>query len=96
MTVVVHKVLDPRELIINLVAAKLSKDLALITDSTTLAGDLGADSLDITDVEMAIEEQVTDSEGKPISLKGMEFTAKTTVGDLVNFCRKAVGYDESH
>ena len=51
-----------------------------ITAETTLADDLGADSLDIVELSMALEEEFGVSE-----MGEDEISAITTVGDWVNY-----------
>ena len=51
-----------------------------ITMETTFADDLGADSLDIVELSMALEEEFGVSE-----MSEEEIAAISTVGDLVNY-----------
>ena len=55
-------------------------DADTITVDTTFEDDLGADSLDIVELSMALEEEFGVSE-----MGEDEISAITTVGDLVNY-----------
>ena len=65
------------------VVDQLSCDEALVTPEASFTADLGADSLDIVELIMALEEefdlQIPDSEAEKI----------TTVGDVVEYIKSA-------
>ena len=69
--------------VIEILAEKLDKDASEITAESSIKEDLGADSLDMVEIGMAIEDifevEVTDKDVEKIS----------TVQDVVNFvCEK--------
>jgi acyl carrier protein len=68
-----------------LVADHLGVDIAKVTESASLAGDLGADSLDQVELLFAFEEAF----GVEISDEAAE--AILTVGDAITFLSKATG-----
>ncbi len=63
-----------------IVAEQFGVDADNITPETTFEGDLGADSLDIVELSMALEEEFGMEEMGEEDLSGI-----TTVGDLAKF-----------
>ncbi|MPM07905.1 Acyl carrier protein [bioreactor metagenome] len=68
------------EKIADLIAEQFSVDLNSITMDTTFKDDLGADSLDIVELSMALEEEYGLDE-----MDEKEITRIITVGDLVRY-----------
>ncbi len=68
------------EKIADLIAEQFSVDLNSITMDTTFKDDLGADSLDIVELSMALEEEYGLDE-----MEEKEITRIITVGDLVRY-----------
>lgn len=68
------------EKVCELIAEQFSVDTAAITMETSFEGDLGADSLDIVELSMALEEEFELGQ-----LDDTEMTTMVTVGDLVRF-----------
>ena len=64
----------------NLLAEQFGVDVDTITMDTTFEDDLGADSLDLVDMSMALEEVFGVEELSEEDIAGI-----TTVGDLVHF-----------
>ena len=64
----------------NLLAEQFGVDADTISMETTFEDDLGADSLDLVDMSMALEETFGVEE-----LSEEEISGITTVGDLVHF-----------
>ena len=64
----------------NLLAEQFGVDADSITMETTFEDDLGADSLDLVDMSMALEEVFGVEEMSEEDIAGI-----TTVGDLVHF-----------
>lgn len=67
-----------------IIAAVLNVDVNEITPDTTFVEDLGADSLDIFQILMGIEEEFD------ISISNEEATSIVSVGDAVEKIQKAV------
>ena len=63
-----------------LISEQFGVEADTITMETTFADDLGADSLDIVELSMALEEEFGVSE-----MSEEEIAAISTVGDLVNY-----------
>ena len=63
-----------------LISEQFGVEADTITMGTTFADDLGADSLDIVELSMALEEEFGVSE-----MSEEEIAAISTVGDLVNY-----------
>ena len=63
-----------------LISEQFGVEADTITMETTFADDLGADSLDIVELSMALEEEFGVSE-----MSEEEIAAIATVGDLVNY-----------
>ena len=68
-----------------LIAEQFNVDADTITMETSFADDLNADSVDIVDLSMAMEEEFGIDE-----LGEEEAASITTVGDLVRFLRNKV------
>ena len=68
------------EKVCELIAEQFSIEADSITMETSFEEDLGADSLDIVELSMALEEEFDVGE-----LEDEELTAMVTVGDLVRF-----------
>ena len=73
------KVAPVRERVVQVVAKQLGADATTITDATSFMNDLGADSLDVVELVMSLEEEfgvkIPDEEAEKIK----------TVGQLVNW-----------
>ena len=71
------------EKVITIVAEKLGVDRADITPDSVFIDDLGADSLDLVELIMAMEEEfgfeIADEDAEKLR----------TVGDVINFIKKA-------
>ena len=65
--------------VIEILANQLRIDRAKITSSTNIASDLGADSLDLVEVLMTLEEEFN------ISIPDEAIPGIVTVGDLVKY-----------
>lgn len=70
-----------------IIAEQLSVDEGRITETTTLKEDLGADSLDLFELVMKLEEEF-DTE-----IPSEELTEMKTVGDVMNYL-KAQGIED--
>lgn len=68
-----------------IVAEQFGVDAESITKETTFEGDLGADSLDIVDLIMALEEEFGVEE-----MNEEDLTSITTIGDLVKYLQSKV------
>ncbi len=68
-----------------IIADVLSVDLDEITPETTFKDDLGADSLDVFQIIMAVEEEFN------IEIPTEEAEKIVTVGDAVNAIKNAIG-----
>ena len=66
-----------------ILANQLSTDAAKITKDTNIATDLGADSLDLVEILMSLEEEFN------ISIPDEAIPGIVTVGDLVKFIDNA-------
>lgn len=66
-----------------IIAEQFSVDANTITMDTTFEEDLGADSLDIVELSMALEEEFDVEE-----MEEDELSAITTVGDLVRYLQR--------
>ena len=67
------------EKVIDIVADKLSKDKAIITEKSSFINDLGADSLDTVEFVMEVEKEFD------ITIPDEEATKMATVGDAVRY-----------
>ena len=68
------------EKLCDLISEQFSVEADTITMETTFTDDLGADSLDIVELSMALEEEFGVSEMSEEDIAGI-----ATVGDLVNY-----------
>lgn len=68
------------EKLCDLISEQFSVEADTITMDTTFTEDLGADSLDIVELSMALEEEFGVSEMSEEDIAGI-----ATVGDLVNY-----------
>ena len=68
------------EKLCDLISEQFSVEADTITMETTFTEDLGADSLDIVELSMALEEELGVSEMSEEDIAGI-----ATVGDLVNY-----------
>lgn len=75
---------DIQNKIIDIIAERLDKDKASITAESNVIADLGADSLDIAEIMMDLE----DAFG--VKLEEDNAEGPQTVGDIVNFIEKKV------
>lgn len=75
---------DIQNKIIDIIAERLDKDKASITTESNVIADLGADSLDIAEIMMDLE----DAFG--VKLEEDNAEGPQTVGDIVNFIEKKV------
>ena len=73
------------EKLADIVAEQFGVESDTITMDTTFEGDLGADSLDIVELSMALEEEFGLEEMNEEDLSGI-----TTVGDLVKYLQSAL------
>ena len=65
-----------------IVAENLGADINTLTEETSFKDDLGADSLDLFDMVMALEEEY----GKEIPTEDLE--KLTTIGEVVEYLNK--------
>lgn len=72
------------EEIAEIIAQQFGVEPKTITADTTFQGDLGADSVDIVELSIAMEDQYGISEMSEEDIAGI-----ATVGDLVNFIQSA-------
>jgi acyl carrier protein len=68
---------DVRNKVIEIIAERLSKEKSIITDSSNVIADLGADSLDIAEIMMDLEDQ--------FGVKLEEDQDLKTIGDIVKY-----------
>lgn len=73
------------EKLVALIAGQFNVDVDSITMETSFSGDLNADSVDIVDLSMALEEEFDIDE-----LNEDEASSITTVGDLVRFLQNKI------
>lgn len=73
------------EKVCELIAEQFNVDVATITMEMSFEEDLNADSVDIVDLSMALEEEFDIEE-----LGEEEAAAMTTVGDLVRFLQSRI------
>jgi len=66
-----------RNKVIDIIADRLSKDKATITDASNVIADLGADSLDIAEIMMDLEDA--------FGVKLEEDQELKTIGDIVTY-----------
>jgi acyl carrier protein len=72
-----------RTKVIDIIADRLSKDKATITDQSNVVADLNADSLDIAEIMMDLEDA--------FGVKLEEDQDLKTIGDIVGYITKKVG-----
>ena len=65
-----------------IVAENLGADINTLTEETSFKDDLGADSLDLFEMVMALEEEY----GKEIPTEDLE--KRTTIGEVVEYLNK--------
>lgn len=68
--------------VVEILAETLRADKAKITSSTNIATDLGADSLDLVEILMSLEDEFN------ISIPDEAIPEIATVGDLVKYIEK--------
>lgn len=73
------------EMLKKIIAEVLNVDEAEITPDTTFVDDLGADSLDVFQIIMGVEEELD------IEVNSDEAEGIVTVGDAVELIKKTVG-----
>lgn len=73
------------EKLINIIAEVLNVDASEITEDTTFVDDLGADSLDVFQIIMGIEEEFD------IEIDSEDAEQIVSVGDAVEQIKKAIG-----
>ena len=79
------------EKLVGLIAEQFNVEADSITMETAFQDDLNADSVDIVDLSMALEEEFGIEE-----LAEEEITTIVTVGDLVRLDRKSTRLNSSH
>jgi len=75
---------DVKTKVIEIIAERLSKDADSITENSNVVADLGADSLDIAEIMMDLE----DAFG--IKLEDDQAEGPKTVGDIITFIESKV------
>lgn len=76
------------EKVVEIVTEKLGVDAEEVTLDSDLTEDLGADSLDLVDLVMALEDEF----GVKVEDEDVENIA--TIGDIVNYISKELGIEE--
>ena len=75
-----------RTKVIDIIADRLSKDKAGITDASDLVADLGADSLDVAEITMDLEDafgvKIEEEKGKQLLMVGGAASLSTLVSGL--------------
>jgi len=74
------------EKIIKMVAEQFMVDESTISENTAFVDDLSADSLDVVELTMALEEEFELPDTPEEELTGI-----VTVGDLANYVTRAIG-----
>lgn len=74
--------MEMRERIINVLSEQLGVDKSEISDESNLVNDLGADSLDVVEIIMALEKEFD------LTIPDSEVDGIKTVGDLVKKAEK--------
>ena len=69
-----------------IIAQQFGVDQDGITEETTFVGDLGADSLDLVELIMSVEDAFELGQVEDNTLENVK-----TVGDVVNFIKERVG-----
>lgn len=64
-----------------IIADQLSTDAAGITEATTFKEDLGADSLDLFELVMALEDEYS------VEIPAEDLQEMLTVGDVINYLK---------
>lgn len=77
---------DIKQKIIDIIAERLSKDAKTITENSNVVADLGADSLDIAEIMMDLE----DSFGIKLDDDQNESPNNKTVGDIIKYIESKV------
>lgn len=72
------------EKIKKILSEQFSVDESAITENTNIADDLGADSLDVVDIMMSIEDEFE------MEMPDEAVDNVRTVGELVNFIKKSM------
>ena len=68
---------DTKERVINIIASQFGREAETITESTDIANDLGADSLELAELLLAFQEEFN------IDIDDSETQNLTTVGDVI-------------
>jgi len=68
---------DTKERVIKIIANQFGRDAETITESTDIANDLGADSLELAELLLAFQEEFN------IDIDDSETQNLTTVGDVI-------------
>ena len=74
------------EKIIKMVAEQFMVDESTVNENTSFVDDLSADSLDVVELTMALEEEFELPDTPEEELTGI-----VTVGDLANYVTRAIG-----
>jgi acyl carrier protein len=69
---------DTKERVIKIIANQFGRDAETITESTDIANDLGADSLELAELLLAFQEEFN------IDIDDSETQNLTTVGDVIS------------
>ena len=69
-----------------IIALQFGVDQDEITEETTFVGDLGADSLDLVELIMSVEDAFELGQVEDNTLENVK-----TVGDVVNFIKERIG-----
>lgn len=69
------------EKIKEMIAEQLNVDVAEITEATSFKDDLGADSLDLFELVMALEDEYS------VEIPAEDLEQLTTVGDVMNYLK---------
>ena len=70
------------EKIVEIIAEQLSVDADTITEASSFKEDLGADSLDLFELVMALEDEYS------VEIPAEELEKLTTVGDVMNYLKE--------
>ena len=77
-----------QEKLISIIADQLHIDEEAVTLDATLMGDLGADSLDVVELTMSLEDEI---DFEMTERDEANMTKIQTVGDLLNFLQQRLG-----
>ena len=80
--------MKPEEKIKDIISEKLSVDISEIKPESNFIDDLGADSLDIVELIMSLEEQLD------VDINDDEAEQLSTVQNVYDFIKKKVGEDK--